>query len=69
MTEKDLIRRMKLIIDDANVIIEHLEQGKGLENETKHGATIYTHLENISIALDLGRDEHLTWNLFKQQEQ
>ena len=61
--EKDFIKRLKLVIEDANIIIEHLEQEKGLVNDTKNGASIYTHLDNISIALDLGSYEHLAWKI------
>jgi hypothetical protein len=63
--EKDLIKRMKLIIDDANVIIEHLEKGNGFEKDSKHGMTIYTHIENISTAIDLSNDESLDWEYYK----
>lgn len=59
--EKNLIKRLKLIIDDANVIIEHLENGKGMENDSIHGMTIYSHIENILIAIDLNNDESLEW--------
>lgn len=58
---EDLIRRMKLIIDDANVIINHLEQGKTIDDDTNQGSTIYGHLENISIALDLKNNESKKW--------
>lgn len=64
--EKNLIKRLKLIIDDANVIIEHLEKGKGIENDSIHGMTIYSHIENISIAIDLNNDESLEWNLYNK---
>lgn len=62
--EKNLIKRLKLIIDDANVIIEHLEKGKGIENDSIHGLTIYSHIENISIAIDLNNDESLEWGFY-----
>jgi hypothetical protein len=61
--ERDLIKRLKLVIEDANLIIEHLEQEKKLMDNTKNGASVYTHLDNISIALDLGSYEHLTWKI------
>jgi hypothetical protein len=62
--EKNLIKRLKLIIDDANVIIEHLEKGKGIENDSIHGLTIYSHIKNISIAIDLNNDESLEWGFY-----
>ena len=61
--ERDLIKRLKLVIEDANIIIEHLQQDKGSENDTKNGVSVYTHLDNISIALDLNSYEHLTWKI------
>ena len=64
--EKNLIKRLKLIIDDANVIIEHLENGKGIENDSIHGLTIYSHIENISIAIDLNNDESLEWEPYNK---
>lgn len=62
--EKNLMKRLKLIIDDANVIIEHLEKGKGIENDSIHGLTIYSHIKNISIAIDLNNDESLEWGFY-----
>lgn len=64
--EKNLIKRLKLIIDDANVIIEHLEKGKGIENDSIHGLTIYSHIKNISIAIDLNNDESLEWEFYNK---
>tara|TARA_R110000868_G_scaffold241327_1_gene495897 strand:+ start:1268 stop:1468 length:201 start_codon:yes stop_codon:yes gene_type:complete len=61
--ERDFIKRLKLVIEDANVIIEHLEQEKKLMDDTKNGVSVYTHLDNISIALDLNSYEHLTWKI------
>ena len=61
--ERDLIKRLKLVIEDANIIIEHLQQDNGSENDTKNGVSVYTHLDNISIALDLSSYEHLTWKI------
>ena len=31
-----LIHRMKMIIDDAQVVIDHLESGKGMNEQTIH---------------------------------
>ena len=64
--EKNLIKRLKSIIEDANVIIEHLENGKGIENDSIHGLTIYSHIENISIAIDLNNDESLEWEPYNK---
>jgi hypothetical protein len=63
---EELIRRMKLIIDDANVIINHFENGKSMDDDTIHGMTIYSHIENISIALDLSNEESNEWEFYNK---
>ena len=55
---------MKMIIDDAQVIIEHLEQGKDMTDKTKCADNVGVHLSNIEIAVDLKDNECLTWKKF-----
>jgi len=63
-TEISLLHRMKMIVDDAQVIIDHLESGKSLTDTTKCSDSIYVHLSNIEIAVDLKSKESLTWRKF-----
>lgn len=62
--EKEIIHRMKMIIDDAQVVIEHFEQGKRFEERTKCADNVWTHLSNIEIAVDLTSKESSTWKKF-----
>ena len=62
--EKEIIHRMKMIIDDAQVVIEHFEQGEKFEDSTKCADDVWTHLSNIEIAVDLTNKESLTWKKF-----
>jgi len=62
--EKEIIHRMKMIIDDAQVVIEHFEQGKKFEEPTKCADNVWTHLSNIEIAVDLTSTESSTWKKF-----
>ena len=65
MKDKPLIiHRMKMIIDDAQVIIDHLESGKGMNEQTKCADDGYTHLSNIEIAIDLENKECIAWKEF-----
>jgi len=60
----DIIHRMKMIIDDARVIIDHLESGRSMKEQTKCADDGYTHLSNIEIAIDLGNKECIAWKEF-----
>ncbi len=62
--EPDLIHRMKMIIDDAQVVIDHLESGKGMNEQSKHADDGWTHISNIEIAIDLGSTESKDWKAF-----
>ena len=61
---KDLIHRMKMIIDDAQVVIDHLESGKGMNEQSKYADDGWTHISNIEIAIDLGSTESMDWKAF-----
>ena len=60
----DLIHRMKMIIDDAQVVIDHLESNKGMNEQTIHADDAWTHISNIEIAIDLGSTESREWKEF-----
>ena len=60
----DLIHRMKMIIDDAKVVIDHLESNKGMNEQTIHADDAWTHISNIEIAIDLGNTESREWKAF-----
>jgi hypothetical protein len=60
-TRKDLIRRMKHVKQDADVVIAHLMDGKQLDEMTEYGAALHTHLDNITTACDLNDEESLHW--------
>jgi len=64
----DIIHRMKMIIDDARVIIDHLESGRGMDEQTKCADDGYTHLSNIEIAIDLGDKECIAWKEFTHEK-
>ena len=55
---------MKMIIDDAQVIIDHLEQGNAMTDQTKCADDGWVHMSNIEIAIDLTSKESLTWKKF-----
>ena len=61
-----LIHRMKMIIDDAQVVIDHLESGKGMNEQTIHADDAWTHISNIEIAIDLGSTECMAWKEFSK---
>ena len=60
----DLIHRMKMIIDDAQVVIDHIESGKGMNEQSKYADDGWTHISNIEIAIDLGSTESKDWKAF-----
>jgi len=62
--KKELIHRMQMLIDDAQVIIDHLNEGKEMSDATKHADDAWVHLSNIEIASDLTSKECLTWKKF-----
>ena len=64
MKREDLIHRMKMIIDDAQVVIDHLESGKGMNEQTIHSDDAWTHISNIEKAIDLGSTEWMQWKEF-----
>ena len=64
MIKEALIHRMKMIIDDAKVVIDHYEQGNNFYDKTKCADNVGVHLSNIEIAVDLKDDECLTWKKF-----
>jgi len=64
MKKEELTHRMKMIIDDAQVIIDHLEQGNAMTDQTKCADDGWTHVSNIEIAVDLKSEESLTWKKF-----
>ena len=55
---------MKMIIDDAKVVIDHLESNKGMNEQTIHADDAWTHISNIEIAIDLGSTESRAWKKF-----
>ncbi len=61
---KDLIHRMKMIIDDAKVVIDHLESGKGMNEQSEYADDGWTHISNIEIAIDLESAESKEWKEF-----
>jgi hypothetical protein len=56
-----LKKRMKHVIEDANIVLSHLIDGKPLDGITDYGVRIHTHLDNITIACELDNDEYETW--------
>ena len=64
MKNEKMIHRMKMIIDDAKVIIDHLEQGNAMTDQTKCADDGWTHISNIEIAIDLGSTESREWKKF-----
>ena len=63
-TREDLIHRMKMIIDDAQVVIDHLESGKGMYEQTIHSDDAWTHISNIEIAIGLSNRDCMVWKEF-----
>ena len=61
LTREDLIRRMKHVKQDADVVIAHLMDGKQLDEMTEYGAALHTHFDNITTACDLNDAESLHW--------
>tara|TARA_R100000808_G_C2050185_1_gene86077 strand:+ start:245 stop:427 length:183 start_codon:yes stop_codon:yes gene_type:complete len=55
---------MKMIIDDAQVVIDHLESGKYMFEKSKYADNGWTHMSNIEIAIDLGSTECMAWKEF-----
>ena len=64
MKREDLTHRMKMIIDDAQVVIDHLESGKSMDEQTVHADNGWTHISNIEIAIDLNNRDCMVWKEF-----
>ena len=62
---KQLIHRLEMVQDDVKALLEHLEDGKSMKNQTNYADDGYTHLNNIYIALDMNDNECLEWKKFK----
>ena len=58
---KQLIHRLEMVQDDVKALLEHLEDGKSMKNQTNYADDGYTHLNNIYIALDMNDNECLEW--------
>ena len=63
---KQLIHRLEMVQDDINALLEHLEDGKSMKNQTNYADDGYTHLNNIYIALDMNDNECLEWKKFNK---
>ena len=62
MTEKNNIEhRLKLAIDDASYLLNHLQSGGDMEGLTKHGDQPWTLWINVKIALDLSDETCHEW--------
>ena len=61
---KELIHRLEMVQDDVKALLEHLEDGKSMKNQTNYADDGYTHLNNIYIALDMNDNECLEWKKF-----
>ena len=53
-----------MIIDDAQVVIDHLESGKSMDEQTVHADNGWTHISNIEIAIDLNNRDCMVWKEF-----
>jgi len=62
-----LHHRLEMVQDDVKALLEHLEDGKSMKEQTKYADDGYTHLNNIYIALDMNDDECLEWNRFDNE--
>ena len=60
----EMLHRMKMIKDDAQVVIDHIEGNRGMEDPTACADGVYVHLSNIEIAIDLNDSECTTWKEF-----
>ena len=62
MTEKKNIEhRLKIAIDDAGYLLEHLQSGGEMENLTKLGDNPWSLWVNVKIALDLSDETCHEW--------
>lgn len=62
--EKEVIRRLEFIMEDARILLEHLKNGNSLDEPTGYADSGLTHLSNIQIAADLKDEECSTWSSF-----
>ena len=58
---EEIVHRMKMIIEDAEKIIEHLNEGKSLKDQARYADDGYTYFSNMLIAMDLNDLESLSW--------
>jgi hypothetical protein len=61
----EVLHRMRMITDDLLIIRQQFVEEE-LECSTTHAEDLYTHFNNIAIALDLDSDESLSWKLYSK---
>lgn len=64
--EKKIEHRLKIIIDDASYLLEHLRSGGKMESLTKLGDNPWSLWVNVEIALDLSDDTCYEWKTSKE---
>ncbi len=67
MDNKNLEHRIRMIADDLKAIRQFIiDNGlsEAFEKSTRYCDNAHTHLENISVACDLGSNEALGWKKF-----
>ena len=62
-----LHHRLKMVQDDVKALLEHLEDGKSMKEQTNYADDGYTHLNNIYIALDMQDIECLEWKRYDNE--
>jgi hypothetical protein len=61
----EVMHRMRMVLDDLKVIKSQFTPEE-LEVSTPYAEDLYTHFNNIEIALDLDSDESLSWKLYSK---
>lgn len=61
MTTQQIKRRLMFIIEDANKLLQHIEQGKDMSQTTGFADNGWAHISNIQIAADLEDAESEGW--------
>jgi hypothetical protein len=61
----EVLHRMRMIMDDL-VVIRQQFTDEQMSRSTDHADDVYTHFNNIAIALDFSDDESLSWKLYSQ---
>jgi hypothetical protein len=61
----EVMHRMRMVLDDLKVIKSQFTPEE-LEVSTPCAEDLYTHFNNIEIALDLDSDESLSWKLYSK---